>query len=53
MDYFSACSDVRTKRTGCRPLIHKKGDAHVHLSHFSSSHPIRQSFHLSADLQSS
>lgn len=49
MDYFAACSDVRVKRTGCRPLIDKKGDAHVHLLEIILS---SESLHLSAHLQS-
>ncbi|WP_143026239.1 hypothetical protein [Paraburkholderia fungorum] len=48
MDYFPACSDLRAKRAGCRPLIDKKGDAHVHLSHLAAS---AESVDLSADLQ--
>ncbi|MET3189643.1 UNVERIFIED_ORG: hypothetical protein ABIC62_005313 [Burkholderia sp. 1595] len=30
MNYFSACSDVCVKQTGCRPSTDNKGDAHVH-----------------------
>jgi hypothetical protein len=48
MDYFPACSDLRAKRAGCRPLIDKKGDAHVHLPYLETS---AQSVDLFADLQ--